>query len=345
MAMHMKAATAVLASLILTSCVVGDGESDDLTTIAASKGNTFSRIVVGRLYQTDSWMLPAADTYRANELANVNDRRIAYVCDAIVKLSPTYVSGLVRLSWDTPISDGMRTVFQGVKACVRKRITNHPVKFDVVLNALHYAEPRSSDPKNGIGSPDEGRDRLQGMVRKVADKLQPDIVFFDFYTVPFNDDKVDYFTAPMKEGIDMLHRNKMLVGGNVWGNTVPDGTDFAALPLTGGFPGTSSQINALADELPTFVHIRNDPHICDSEGLDWFEWSRERRGDTIENHASKQKELGIGYGYPLFFPLSATGDCAPPNTPQVAYDAAADGQLNQIRRVMDRYEYRPHAAR
>jgi hypothetical protein len=342
----MKLVAAAVAGLLLSSCVVGDDASDDLT-IAAKGGNTFSRIVVGRLYQTDSWMLPAADTYRAGEIANVNDRRIAYVCDAIVKLSPTYVSGLVRLSWDTPISDDMRTIFQGVKSCVRKRITNHPVKFDVVLNALHYAEPRSSamDPKNGIGSPDEGRDRLRSMINKVADKLQPDIVFFDFYTVPFNDDKVDYFTAPMKEGIDQIHRNKMLVGGNVWGNSVPDGTDFAALPLTGGFPGTRSQIDALADELPTFVHIRNDPHICDSEGLEWFEWTRERRADTIENHASKQKELGIGYGYPLFFPLSATGDCAPKGTPQVAYDAAKDGQLNAIRRVMDRYEYRPRATR
>lgn len=340
----MKHVASVLAGLVLSSCVVGDGDHDDVATLAASRGSAFSRIVVGRLYQTERWMIPAADTYRANELANVNDRRIAYVCDAIVRLSPTYVSGLVRLSWDTPISDDMRTVFQGVKACVRKRI-NHPVKFDVVLNALHYSEPRSSDPKNGVSSPDEGRDRIRGMINKVADKLQPDIVFFDFYTVPFNDDKVNYFTVPMKDGIDIIHRNKMLVGGNVWGRSVPDGTDFASLPLTGGFEGTRDQIDALADELPTFVHIRNDPHICGSEGLDWFEWTRERRGNAIENHASKQKDLGVGYGYPLFFPLGAIGECAPPNTPQAAYDAMADGQLNLMRRVMDRYEYRPRAAR
>lgn len=127
----------------------------------------------------------------------------------------------------------------------------------------------------------------------------------------------------------------------MWGKQVPAGTDSAALPLIGGVAGTQDQINALHGKVPTFMHIRNDPQVCDSEGLDWFEWTPARRAGAIENVASKQRELDVGYMYPLFFPLTATAECAAPGAKQVAYDAAVDGQLAKMRNPMDRYQYRP----
>jgi len=45
----------------------------------------------------------------------------------------------------------------------------------------------------------------------------------------------------------------------------------------------------------------------------------------------------------VFFPLTATGMCAEPGVPSVAYDAAGDNMLAHIKNVMDRYQYRPRA--
>jgi hypothetical protein len=328
-------------AVLLSSCLVGDDAATDADDeLRGGTGNLYSRIVIGRLYQTERWMLPQADGYRPEQYPTIPQRRIAYVCDALARLEPTYVSGLVRLSWDTVITDEMRTIYRGVKSCLRDKL-KRPVRFDVVLNALHYSEPRATDPKNGVSSNQEGSERLRARLRSGNNLLEPDLWFFDFYTVPFNNNTQHWFAGAMRDGIDVIHRDKLLVGGNVWGRSVPAGTDFAAIPLTGGFAGSQDQIAALQKDVPTFVHIRNDPHICDSEGLDWFEWTDTRRDDAITNHASRQAALNVGYMFPVFFPLSATGECAPPGEAQVAYDAAADGMLARIKATMDRHQYRP----
>lgn len=326
----------------LSACIVGDGAEDDVVSLEKKKeGTEYERVVLGRMYQTERWMLPAADTY-ATHLPNVVDRRIAYVCDALVKLKPTYVSGLVRLAWETPISDDMRTIFNGVRQCVRAKV-NHPVKFDVVLNALHFSERRqdAGNPEDGVASKEEGSERIKTRLRTATAALAPDIWFFDFYTVPFNSDAQPYFPGAVADGIDWIHGDGKKVGGNAWGKNIPNGTDLIAVPLIGGFAESAEQIAALTKQVPTLVHIRNDPHVCGSEGLTWFEGTPDRRASTLQNHASKQAELNVGYMYPLFFPLSAIGDCAPPNTPQVAYDALVDGNLTKMRDLMDRHAYRP----
>jgi hypothetical protein len=126
-----------------------------------------------------------------------------------------------------------------------------------------------------------------------------------------------------------------------WSSDLPPHSDFAAIPLIGGIEDQKDKIAKLQAQKPTLMHIRNDPQVCDSEGLEWFEYTSERRGDVIANHASKQAELNAGYMYPAFFPLSATPECAPPGAKQVAYDAKADGLVNRIKTIMDREAYRP----
>lgn len=331
----------------LSACIVGEDAEDDVVSLEKKKeGAEYERVVLGRMYHTERWMLPAADTY-APHLATVAERRIAYVCDALVKLKPTYVSGLVRLAWDTPISDDMRTIFNGVRQCVRSKV-NHPVKFDVVLNALHFTERRqdANKPEDGVTSKEEGSERIKTRLKEASAAFAPDIWFFDFYTVPFNSDAQPYFEGAMRDGIDWIHNvDRKKVGGNAWGKNIPDGTDLIAVPLIGGFADSADQIAALTKQVPTLVHIRNDPHICDSEGLAWFSGGPDRRASSLQNHASKQAGLNVGYMYPLFFPLSATAECAPPNTPQVAYDAVLDGNLGKMRDLMDRYAYRPRVVR
>lgn len=335
---------AAVIALLCTSCVVGDEPDDPSDNLRAGRAPTtiYKRVVLGRLYQTSNWMLPAADTYRP-DLPDVVDRRIAYVCDAIAPLTPTYVSGLIRLSWDTPITTEMQRIFRGVKQCIRARVTAHPVKFDIVLNAKHYTEPRkhAENPAGGVASPDEGRDRLFERMRTANDAFDPDIYFFDFYSQPFNDDSTNWHTRALAEGITRIHGGNRLVGGNVWGFKVPPGSDFAAIPLINGVEGNEDKLAKLQAQAPTLMHIRNDPQVCDSEGLAWFTYSQQRRGDMIANVAGKQAAVNAAYMYPAFFPLSATGDCAPPGVKQVAYDAKADGLLNRIGTIMDREAYRP----
>jgi hypothetical protein len=331
--------------MILSACVVGDdAEDDDIGSLAApGNGVIYKRVVLGRLYQTERWMLPAADTYRAAELPELVDRRVQYVCDVLAPLEPTYVSGLVRLSWNTIITDEMQRVFRGVKQCIRDRVKKHPVKFDVVLNAKHYTEPRAQaeKPEDGVASAKEGRDRLYERLRTGNTALDPDVWFFDFYSQPFNDQSTNWHEAALEDGITRIHGGGRLVGGNVWGYQIPPRSDFVAIPLNGGIEGQRDKIEKLQAQKPTLMHIRNDPHVCDSEGLAWFEYSPERRGDVIANHASKQGELNAGYMYPAFFPLSATPDCAPPGVKQVAYDVKADGLANRLKTIMDREAYRP----
>jgi hypothetical protein len=337
----------VIAALLCASCVVGDEPDpdtslDDTTRAGRAPTTIYKRVVLGRLYQTSHWMLPAADTYRP-DLPDVVDRRIAYVCDAIAPLKPTYVSGLIRLSWDTPITDEMQRIFRGFKQCIRARVTAHPVKFDVVLNAKHYTEPRkeAETPEDGVASPEEGRDRLYERMRTGNDAFDPDIWFFDFYSQPFNDNSTNWHKRALADGITRIHGGNRLVGGNVWGYQVPPGSDFAAIPLIGGVEGNEDKIAKLQAQKPTLMHIRNDPQVCDSEGLEWFTYGPQRRGDMIANVAAKQATVNAAYMYPAFFPLSATADCAPPGVKQFAYDAKADGILGRLGTIMDREAYRP----
>lgn len=127
----------------------------------------------------------------------------------------------------------------------------------------------------------------------------------------------------------------------MWGSTLPPRSDFGAIPLIGGIAGQKDKIAKLQAQKPTLIHIRNDPQVCDSEGLAWFTYSPERRGDMIANHASKQAELNAAYMYPAFFPLSATPECAKPGEKQVAYDVKADGLVNRMKTIMDREACRP----
>jgi hypothetical protein len=336
----MKPGLAALA-ILLAGCVVGDEDDTLLIEGKRGTGNLFERVVLGRLYQDGRWMVPAADMYKATEIADVNARRVAYACDTIAPLKPTYVSGLVRLAWNSTITPEIKFVFNGVKACIRQRV-GHTVRFDVALNAKHYTEPSSKaeKPEDGVKSVEEGIARLKERLRTGNAELDPEVWFFDFYSQPFNDKSTPWHTGALRDGINRIRASGRFVGGNIWGQQAPDGSDFITVPLNGGLDANLDKLDHLQSRLPTLMHIRNDPHICDSEGLDWFKYTPDRRADMFANHASKQSDLNVGYMYPVFFPLSGTPKCAP-DVPQHAYDVKADNQLNRMQAVMDRFQYRP----
>ncbi|NUO49187.1 MAG: hypothetical protein HOV80_10065, partial [Polyangiaceae bacterium] len=140
-------AFAVLASIASPACTNGEiggtteiAESNEAAFDKSDLPETFRRVVIGRIYQHEDWTLPSADSYQFDKYPDLRARRIAYVCDTLVKLRPTYVSGLLRLDADEELSAEQKAVYKGIVHCVKKKVDTHPVRFDIVLNAKHYTE-------------------------------------------------------------------------------------------------------------------------------------------------------------------------------------------------------------
>lgn len=284
--------------------------------------DAFRRVVIGRIYQHEDWLVPAADTYRPNLYPTLRERRIAYVCDTYAPLDPTYVSGLVRLDVDDQLGTEQIAVYKGIQRCLRKR-ANHPIRYDVVLNALHYADPEAY-PTGG-----KGADALRDRLRDVAQALAPDLWFFDFYTVPFHDSKgVDWHAGAIVAGIDWIHAHGGLVGGNVWGNSVPDGTDFAAVDDSAGLDRTREQAAALRG-VPLLMHIQNDPQADSSAGLAFIGGTPQDREGVVTREARLQAEARVSYMFPVFFPQKFVngGSDGGKGKHLVAYDARQDGDM------------------
>lgn len=315
--MHLRLCPALLLSLaVLGACDDGEDRQAELAEFREEIGKQgLARVVIARMYQRDRWVVEAVDKNAPNS------EKIQYVCDAIKKLRPTYVSGLVRLDADGEVSDEMIAVFKGVKGCIRDWNENHgggKVRFDVVLNAKQYTSEAEKD--GAIGSRGEGLDRLkkrlgEGKDATAADKkfkeLSADGVFFDFFSVPWilNDDG-DYHPDALADGIDFLHEKGYFVGGNTLGGHVPPGADYISLTDRGDRENIRDTYDMLAGKpkVPVLLHIRNDPHCVVSEGREYVEGTPQHRLRRLRRHFRWEREFGFTYMYPVLFPLYAPND-------------------------------------
>lgn len=310
----------------LVGCGVGevggaydDGQGEYRAAAATGIKNvdgTFRRVVIGRMYQKDQWMLPAADGYAPHRYPDRLERRARYVCDALVRLRPTFVASLVRMDATEPVTPEQATIFREVKRCVRAQV-GHPVRFDVILNALHYADP------SFVRSAAAGAQLLRRRLRELDAQLHPDLWSFDFYTVPFNKTNAKtHYPDAIRAGIEWIHANGQLVGGNVWGNELPAGTDFAMVVDRGDMQHVRDQLAALRrrSNAALLMHIRNDPHKPGSLGLTFVAGSLDARKRIVRRHADRQQAYRYRYMYPLFFPLYEVAL-------RRAYDARQDGNM------------------
>lgn len=314
-----------LLPLVIACTTSSDVESNGVTDSALDANDAkpaFRRVVMGRIYQHDAWTLPAADTYRPDLYSTVFERRVAYVCDTYAALDPTYVSGLVRLDEDETVDGERIETFKAVRNCIRQRTTGHAVRFDVVLNALQYSDPDT------VPSAARGAAMLEERLAEVNAKLSPDFVFFDFYTVPFNRHDKDWYSSAIAHGMDYVHAHGQLVGGNVWGKSVPPGTDFAAVDDSGGLDDVREQSKAILERapkgMPLVIHVRNDPQVPGSEGLRFIGGDLAYRKDVVTSESGLARDLGCTYGLPVFFPLLIDGP------KRIAYDARADGAMLDV---------------
>jgi hypothetical protein len=332
------------------ACAALDGDPAELgseSREAINGGEAFRRVVMTRIYQHDRWMLPAAEGYRAAEFPDHVDQKIAYVCDKLAELKPSYVSGLLRydaLEQVSADSDQVR-VFHGVRACLESKITDKKIRFDVVLNAIHYTKPQAMEGKPKYSTKKQAARALKDRLGQIDAILQPDIVFFDFYSVPFHHS--NWFPDALLEGIRWIHQDAQhikYVGGNVWGMNAPQGSDFVALDNFDrkhliGFEFVKKQAKKLGEKYPVLMHLENNPTKREGKGTRWTMLGRNYRRDVLAEHASSQNKVNYWYMYPVFFPLciDTNGDhvceCVKPPSgddrrcsgrPNMAYDAFAD---------------------
>lgn len=299
---------------------------------------TLQRVVIARMYQRDHWVVPGVDP--------AVDRAAAaqHVCDAIAPLRPTYVSGLVRLDHADTIREEQVDMFRRVRRCIRERVP-HPVRFDVVLNALDYTDGTPEDgscdpPSPARMSAEELTERLRRRRRSIEERLAPDGYFFDFFSQPWVRDDRDggpWRPRVLEDEMRRMQRDGLFVGGNVWGGHVPPGASYVAITDRAGRERVIEQAERLrAQGVPVLLHIRNDPHIEGSGGRLWNERDRAYRKQQLRRHVRWAEESRATYMYPVFFPL------APHPAPTgrgcdrerwIAYDASADG--NMLDRMRD----------
>lgn len=341
------AVLAVLLALAAGGCALaGEDNLGTESRAAINAGEAFRRVVAARIYQHDTWVLPAADGYRAAELPDLLDRRVAYVCDKLAELDPTYVSGLLRFDALEPVdaaSDQVR-VYRGVRTCLETAV-GHKVRFDVVLNAIHYSKPQAMEGKPKYDTRRQAQRALEDRLRDIDQILQPDILFFDFYSVPFHHS--NWFPGALAAGNDWIHdhaEHLRFVGGNVWGMNAPPGTDFVVLdnfdrPHLVGFDFVARQAAELGKKYPVLMHLENNPTKREGKGTRWTSLGRSYRRDVLAEHATRQNRVGYWYMYPVFFPLCIDSDgdhtceCVTPPSgddkrctgrPNMAYDAFQD---------------------
>jgi len=346
---RMAKPTLILLIVVLAAACALDGDPNLGTETLGARidaSEAFRRVVAARIYQHDVWTLPAADGYRAAELADPVDQHIAYVCDKLAELRPTYVSGLLRYDALEPIDPASPQVrvYSGVRACLATAV-DHKVRFDVVLNAVHYTRPQAMEGKPKYATRRQAARALKDRLKEIDSILQPDLIFFDFYSVPFNHS--NWFPDALEEGIRWIHEDAehaKYVGGNVWGLFVPPGTDFVVLDNfdrkhMSGADFVEHQAARLGPDYPVLMHIENNPNKRAGKGTRWTSNGRSYRLDVLEEQASRQNQADYFYMYPVFFPLCIdtdgdhTCECVTPSSgdddrcagrPNMAYDAFQD---------------------
>ena len=331
---------------VLASCAALDEANVGTERYPINAGDAFRRVVAARIYQHELWMLPAADGYRAAEFPDLVDQHIAYVCDKLAELRPTYVSGLLRFDALEAVeagSDQVR-VYHGVRACLETAL-DRQVRFDVVLNAIHYSKPQAMEGKPKYSTKRQASRALKDRLREIDEILQPDIIFFDFYSVPFHHS--NWFPDAIEEGIRWIHeeaKHARYVGGNVWGMNAPRKSDFVVLDNfdrkhRSGMDFIKEQAAKLGPSYPVLMHIENNPTKREGKGTRWTSNGKSYRQSVLAEHARSQNQSDYWYMYPVFFPLCIDSngdhacDCVTPPSgdkdrcsgrPNMAYDAFQD---------------------
>jgi hypothetical protein len=289
------AALALLAgSIALAACGDDDGGS------SGADGPDTSRIAQARVYQ--------------NHRMTLTNQTPESIGDALAKLEPTWVTGVIRLEKKKTPPEEAVSGYRTIRETVQKEAPD--AQFDVELNALDY------------GTPEE----VESKMAELRETFDPDGWFFDFFTPAY---------AKRPEVVDAAiadaHEHGEWVGGNAFGWVrnptklgIPDDADYIAVSDS-NFRLDRSAVRKLAKRLPVVFHLANSPGNIRKEGCVYIKrYSTKKRVAYLKRRASEQSGSKFHFAYPVFFPT-----CRPGIT---ALDTLREGSMFQdIEGLMRKY--------
>jgi len=241
----------------------------------------------------------------------------------LAKLRPTLVTAPLRYHVGDPVRPREVRAWRTIRRAVRKRSPR--ARFLVSLNALNYGRAR----------------RVEAMMAKVRDRIEPDGWVFDFYSRA-----AERRRAVMNAAVVDAKRHGETVGGNVFGIArtprIPDGTDYVVVQGS-DFRVDLRAVRRLAERFPVYLQVGNDPRRPDSDGCRFMrELSASERVAYVARRARQQSRYHYRFAYPVYFPACVRGAAASGGRGGVvAYNATRDRRMvPAIKRLMDRFDAR-----
>ena len=208
----LRKATSVCGALLLFLLAVSPALAADAPCTTAppkttdTKAVIFHRAMISRAYEGSSWVMKDPNGGADRETPS------SYAADAAA-MNPSFMSGLIYLHYGQTVSQTMQDDYNTIRNAVLAQ--NAHAKFDVEIS-LNPNPPSGTNPFPNAAA-------VTAMMTTLDCQLHPDIWFLDFYSDAYKSQPT-WVTA----AINYAHSHNQLVGGNVFNNTVPPGSDFAA---------------------------------------------------------------------------------------------------------------------
>lgn len=264
--MPVKVAVAVAVLAAPCGFAACGGDDDD------AAGPDMTRIAYARTYQNGKFTVPKESA--------------ASIGEALARLEPTWVAGLLRLRIKDTISEDEASDYAEIRKAVRAKSPN--AQFGVELNALDYTTPEEVEDK----------------MRDVRSAVDNDGWYFDFFT-PAYEKRPEVVRAAISEA----HDNGEWIGGNTFGwekdpenPVVPPGSDFLGVSDE-NFRLDLAAVRKLAKHVPVVFHLRNNPGKPRSEGCVFKNrFTTAERERYVRRRAREQKRADFHFAYPVLFP-------------------------------------------
>lgn len=262
-----------------------------LTTSTNSSSSTAElnaitqRIALAVSYQGSTWTL-------SNETP-------ATVGNALAKLHPTYVSGLIEVNPTKGFTAQEVYDYNTIRNTVLK--TDPSAKFDVWLDASQYNTSAL----------------IVNEMNYVLTNIHVDIWFFQSYGQAYLS-----YPSVINASISFAHAHGEYIGGVIFSiKSFPPGSDFAAVEDS-NFTFSTKLVSEIkgAYGVPVLAHLNDAPKVPGSSTgeaqLFMDNMTSAQRVQVLRDEAGNQSILGYSYMYGVFFPLYPLS---------TAYDSLVDG--------------------
>ena len=259
---------------------------------AVSNQEVFARPLITRAYEQTQWTLQNANGSGLREESQS-------VGEALAGLQPSYISGLIYLEQQTELTDQMIDDWNTIRSIVHSTVSGARLDVEISLN------PDPPSPKTPFASADAVRAKMES----IHATLNNGGWWFDFYSQA-QQAHPDWIAA----AVEYAHSNNQTVGGNVFGNKVPPGSDAVAFVddiVSGseyGFDFNTTEIADLkASPVDALVlgHLQSNSQNGDTTESAIYidQWTEAKRLSYLEFWDNSQSQYGFTFMWPVFYPL------------------------------------------